>query len=145
MYQKTQFGKITAISLVSALLIIGYFGVYYSNFPSLLLVALVLFGILLLSLILFYKLTVIVDDHNIQIIFGIGLIKKRFNLKDINSCRSVKNRWYYGLGIRLTPHGWLYSVSGLRAVEILMKDGKKYRIGTNDPEGLLKSVQHYLI
>ncbi|MFA4941657.1 MAG: hypothetical protein WC582_03635 [Patescibacteria group bacterium] len=142
MYQKTQFGKITTISLILALLIIGYFGVYYSNFSSLLSAAFFLFGIFLLSLLLFYKLTVIVDDHNIQIIFGVGLIRKKFSLSDINSCQSVKNHWYYGLGIHLTPRGWLYNVSGLRAVEIIMKDGNKCRIGTDDPEGLIKAIQN---
>jgi hypothetical protein len=137
MYKKTQFGEVIIISLGLSLLLIGYFEAYYSDF-----FILPVAGILLLSLILFYKLTVIVDNINVEIIFGIGLIRKKFRLKDIHSCKSVKNPWYYGWGIHLTPRGWLYNVSGFYAVEILMKDGKKYRIGTNNPEELMGSIKN---
>lgn len=47
---------------------------------------------------------------------------------------------YYGWGIHLTPHGWLYNVSGSDAVEIRMKTGKKYRIGTDVPEELERAI-----
>jgi hypothetical protein len=53
----------------------------------------------------------------------------------------VKNPWYYGWGIRLIPGGWLYNVSGFWAVELQMKNGKRYRIGTDDAEGLAKSLE----
>jgi hypothetical protein len=56
----------------------------------------------------------------------------------------VKNPWYYGWGIHLTPSGWLYNVSGFWAVELQMKNGKKYRIGTDDPEGLVQVIQDKL-
>jgi hypothetical protein len=32
--------------------------------------------------------------------------------------------------------GWLYNVSGLRAVEVGLKSGRKYRVGTDEPERL---------
>ncbi len=53
----------------------------------------------------------------------------------------MKNPWYYGWGIRLTPHGWLYNVSGSYAVEIKTKTGKKYRIGTDVPNELEKAIR----
>jgi len=56
----------------------------------------------------------------------------------------VKNPWYYGWGIRFTPHGWLYNVSGLHAVEIELKNGKKYRIGTDVPENLEKAIREFI-
>ncbi|MFC2014949.1 hypothetical protein ACFLUP_03040, partial [Chloroflexota bacterium] len=66
---------------------------------------------------------------------------KKFKLQDIKSCRAVRNFWYYGWGIRRTPYGWLYSVSGLGAVEIELVTGKKYRIGTDVPSELEKAIQ----
>ena len=92
-------------------------------------------------LLLFVTLTVSLDDDILLIQFGIGLIRKKFFLKDILSCQVVKNPWYYGWGVRLTPHGWLYNVSGFSAVEIKMKTGKKYRIGTDVPNELEQAIR----
>jgi hypothetical protein len=47
---------------------------------------------------------------------------------------------WYGWSIRLTPHGWLYSVSGLAAVELTLQDGKRLRIGTDEPERLCQAI-----
>jgi hypothetical protein len=88
------------------------------------------------TMILFYRLTVMITDDNLEIRFGIGLIRKRFPLKDIDEVQMVKNPWYYGWGIHFTPNGWLYNISGFDAVQIKMISGKSYRIGTDDPVGL---------
>ncbi len=85
---------------------------------------------------MFTSMTVYCDNDTLKIRFWTGLIYKKFLLKDITSCMVVRNRWYYGWGIRKIPGGWLFNVSGLDAVEILMKDGKMYRIGTDKPEEL---------
>lgn len=89
---------------------------------------------------LFYGLTVTIDDTRLEVRYGRGPISFTFRLDDIADCRIVRNKWYYGWGIRLTPHGWLYNIHGLDAVEIDLKDGRTYRIGTNDPQGL----EHHL-
>jgi len=68
--------------------------------------------------------------------FGPGLIRKSFLLGHVVSSTVVRNPWYAGWGIRLTPDGWLFNVSGTRGIEILMKNGDKYRIGSNQPEEL---------
>ena len=73
--------------------------------------------------------------------FGIGLIRKRFALGDIEEAKTVRNRWYYGWGIRWTPHGWLFNAAGLDAVEIRMSNQKGYRIGTDQPEELLRAIR----
>ena len=100
-------------------------------------VAFVVFGILG---VLFGSLTVTIREDALEIRFGPGLFRKRFFLKDIESCLVVKNRWYHGWGIHSTRHGMLYNVSGLNAVEIKMRTGKKYRIGTDVPRDLEKAI-----
>lgn len=75
-----------------------------------------------------------------EIRFGIGLIKKRFDLKDIIKAYTVRNHWYYGWGIRIIPRGWLFNVSGLDAIEIVMSSGKRYRIGTDQPDELSQTI-----
>lgn len=99
------------------------------------------FVILLLFLGLFHSLTVEVNANEIIASFGPGLIRKRFRVGDIRGARIVRNKWYYGWGIRLTPHGWLFNVSGFDAVELELKNERKFRIGTDDPQELLIAIQ----
>ena len=91
--------------------------------------------------LLFGWLTVEISGELLVCRFGIGLIRKRFALSDIKEARTVRNRWYYGWGIRWTPHGWLFNAAGLDAVEIRMSNQKSYRIGTDQPAELLGAIQ----
>ena len=72
---------------------------------------------------------------------GPGLIRRSFAVPSIRTAQAVRNHWYYGWGIRLTPHGWLFNVSGLDAVQIRLENGRQYRIGTDRPEELLAAIQ----
>lgn len=91
----------------------------------------------------FASLQVKIDERYLRIKFGIGLFQKKFLLKDLKSVTTVKNRWYYGWGIRVWfwPKMWIYNVSGFDAVEIVQKNGKRYRIGTNEPKKLEQAIQ----
>jgi len=100
--------------------------------------------LLLAALLTFSTLRVNVDHRTISIQFGFGIIRKSFSVSEIETYQVVRNRWYYGLGIRYTPRGWLYCVSGLSAIELQMKNGKYYRIGTDDPTGLASAVEEAL-
>lgn len=99
---------------------------------------------LLAALALFHSLTVKVTREAISLRFGVGLIHKQFATADIESATIVRNRWWYGWGIRLTPHGWLFNVSGLNAVELHMQTRKTYRIGTDEPTRLLAAIEAVL-
>ena len=90
---------------------------------------------------LFLTLTVNVTEKDILIYFGPGLIRKRFPLDSIKGARAVRNKWYYGWGIRRAPNCWLYNVSGLDSVEIELKNGRIYRIGTDQPQALLREIE----
>lgn len=87
---------------------------------------------------LFASLTVRVTDRALHFYFGPGFWEKRIPLAEIAAARAVRNSLWHGWGIRLTPHGWLYNVSGLDAVEIEKTDGTTLRIGTDEPEKLAK-------
>lgn len=85
-------------------------------------------------------LTVKVTDSNVRIRFGMGPIAKNFPVASIRKARIVRNPWYYGWGIRWFPGGWLFNVSGLRAVELVMSSGRLYRIGSDEPKKLLAAI-----
>ena len=136
-YQHTQTGYLIIIALAIGLLFIVYLMTVY-GFNWIAFTVLIILGV---CLVLFATLTVVIEEDVLEIRFGPGIIRKKFPLKDIESCQVVKNPWYYGWGIRLTPHGWLYNVSGSYAVEIKMKTGKEYQIGTDIPNDLEKVIR----
>ncbi len=90
---------------------------------------------------LFSSLTVVIDAGQLILSFGPGLVKKNIELSEVAACQTVRNKWWYGWGIHLTPKGWLYNVSGLLAVEILFKNGKTLRVGTDQPEILSAAIK----
>jgi len=77
----------------------------------------------------FCCLTVSVSPDQITLRFGVSPIRKSFPVRDVSTAGIVRNRWYYFWGVRYTPHGWLYSVSGLDAVEIVLKNGASTELG----------------
>lgn len=87
-------------------------------------------------LLLFYRLTVIVTETHVKYIFGIGLIKGKFELRDIIACRPLTYT-PLGWGIRFRPGVTLYNVSGNSAIELELKNrDRKVWLGTNSPEEL---------
>ena len=99
-------------------------------------------GLFLLSIYcLFSCLTVTVENSVIIIKFGPGLIRVKYPLMEVLQFRQVRNNPLYGWGVRLIPNGYLYNIAGLDAVELQMVDGTVRRIGTNEPEKLIKALE----
>ncbi len=103
--------------------------------------------LVLLILASFVSLTVSVDGKYLRIKFGYGIFSKSFKTGEIASVKIVKNSWYHGWGIHVwfSPYMWVYNVSGFDAVEVTMKNGRIYRIGTNDPRNLETAIKNVLI
>lgn len=121
-------------------------GVLYMTYMAIILPhpIIILVGVMfLLVLISFSSMKVNVDQSELSLSYGIGLLRFDFLLADIASGRIVRNKWWYGWGIHLTPHGWLFNVAGLEAVELTMTSGKKYRIGTAEPEELAHVIRSH--
>ena len=139
-YKHTQNGKLIKIMMGGAitlcLIIAGIIGL--QNPTSYLLYGVVLLFILVTWL--FGSLTIEVTDEELKHWFGPGFWKKSYQLRDIESVTQVRNSWIFGWGIRITPHGWLYNVSGLDAIQIQLRSGRKFRIGTDDPLGVLDAI-----
>jgi hypothetical protein len=101
--------------------------------------------VMIACLLIFYKLTISIDNNELKFWFGIGLISKKYKLDEIKECKPVTNSPLYGWGIRMTPDGWLYNVSGLKAIELSFKNSrKKIRIGTNRPEEIAAYLNQLL-
>ena len=90
---------------------------------------------------LFWGLTVEVNKDVVRLYFGFGIIHRSILHEHIAMVTQVRNRWWWGFGIRWTPHGWMWNMSGLDAVELTYHNGKKFRIGTDEPEALLEALK----
>ena len=97
--------------------------------------------ILLVSLVLFYRLRITIEDETFRASFGPGIIHKRVRLAEIGGCEPIRICWWYGRGIHLTPYGWLYNVSSFDGVAITLRDGRKFALGTDDPHALTTAIR----
>ncbi len=139
-YRHTQTGTVILVSLGAAMAV--FLGLFISLgwHPG----GIAVLCILAVVAVLFGSLTVSVGDGWLACRFGPGLFRKRWALAEIRSATVVRNPWYYGWGIHLTPRGWLYNVSGLGAVELVLASGKKARIGSDEPEKLAEAIRQSL-
>ncbi|NGP53499.1 hypothetical protein [Thioalkalivibrio sp. XN8] len=101
---------------------------------------LVVFGVLVAIAVVFSSLSVQITASSLLFWFGPGVLRKQVPLAEIANVEVVRNPWYWGLGWRITPRGMLYSVSGLDAVEITLRDGSRFRLGTDQPERLARAL-----
>ena len=119
MYRKTQPGTLIRIVVGGALAITAGVALASGWHP----VVFVPLALLAACLVLFGSLTVEVGREAVRVAFGPGVIHRTIPLERIAGARPVPTRWFYGWGIRLTPRGWMWNVSGLQAVELEYVDG----------------------
>jgi len=134
-YQRTQIGWVIRIATLGpAVVIAGVLAFAHHASPVLWVTLAVTGG----TGLVFGALTIEVDQERLAFWFGPGVVRKSFLLSDIASCRVVTNPWWYGWGIHLTPAGWLYNISGRQAVELQLRDGRRLRVGTDEPAELCR-------
>ncbi len=135
-YEHTQRGTVILAALGTA----GLVCVIATLVAALPVLTLAVAAVLGAIAVLFRSLTVTIDGTDLEVRFGSGPIRRRIPLADIEEATPVRNRAWYGWGIRLTPGGWMFNVAGLDAVQLRLRGGRKFRIGTDDPEGLARAL-----
>jgi hypothetical protein len=91
--------------------------------------------------IVFSSLTIEVDGAELRSRFGPGMWRRGFPLASIVDATPTTSSWWEGWGIRLTPRGVLYTVSGTRAVEVVLRTGQRFRLGTDEPDTLAAAIR----
>jgi len=139
LYQHTQIGVTVVVTFgLVILVILGFSIADPTSLP--IEIGATLLTLLLFALVIFSRLTVKVCADQVEVHFGFGVCRRRFALIEIDAVERVRNPWYYGWGIRLTPEGWMYNVSGFDAVQLQLASGKRFRIGTDEPEPLKSAI-----
>ena len=133
-YEHTQIGHVIIWSLLAIILIASSGSIGHHAAPVIVSI------ILLACLALFYRLKITIDNETVSASFGLGIIRRKVRLAEIIGCEPIRIRWWYGWGIHLTPCGWLYNVSGFDAVAITLRNGRKFALGTDDPDGLTTAI-----
>jgi len=87
------------------------------------------------------RMTVTVDAAGIDVVFAFGWPRRYIAMERVGDVSVVRNRWFYGWGIRFVPHGWLWNVWGLDAVELRLDSGRVFRIGTAEPNELAAAIE----
>lgn len=146
MKKYTQFGTfiVLVISPILFFTCIGMLGIGLSADAESIILLLTCLT-MLACLLVFYKLTILIDNEHVSFKFGMGWFGKKYKLSEIDSCVPVKNQVLHGIGIRFIGNGWLYNVSGLKAIELRFKNKKSVvRIGTDKPEEICELVRERL-
>lgn len=142
MYSHVQRSKtlaVLAVALVGSILVLtAYIG------PSELAQTAPILVIVFLLLLNFSSLSIRVEQGRLAWSFGVGFPALSTPLQDITCVEVVSVPWWYGKGIHLTARGWIYNVGGNRAVEITLKNGRRFILGTDEPELLERVLKESL-
>jgi len=140
-YEHTQTSSAAIILAIGVfLIVVGLVGIVAEDGEGLGWWGYLIFIIVAGAAFIFNRLTVTVAAGKVDAVFGFGWPRHSTDILDIVAVREVRNRWWYGFGMRWIPNGWMYNVWGLDAVELELKSGRVFRIGTDDGPDLLAAI-----
>lgn len=148
-YEETQYG--TYVNLVIILLLVFILLSYvfkWGNNPLPQTIFFFMEGLFVFIYSMFYKMTTVIENREIKIAYGIGMIRIRIRPEKIINVEKFKVPWYWGMGIRITPKGLLYSINGFQTVIIKYIIKGKERttlIGTQDPDDLKSAIERHFL
>jgi len=84
----------------------------------------------------FRSMTIEISATELSWYFGSGFPLKRVPLSEVVSAEAVRMNFWNGWGIHYTSQGWLYNASGYGAVCVTLRNGKRYCLGSDEPEAV---------
>ncbi len=146
LYKETQISKLIIVTFVTIIIFLMVSTIFqWGNNPLHWITTSILSVLFLTFILLFYKLEIVITDKEASARFGIGLIKNKKSLDnlDLNSVRIIHVPWYAGVGIRITPYGTLYNIQSGKTVHIKTKNGiSEFFVGTKNPETLVRILKN---
>ena len=134
MYKQTEI----SYSLIIILLVISAFIIFSPELAGL---KIIILSINLLVTLLFFSLTIVIDEQTLRWYFGFGIISKDVELSQIVQTSVYKTKWYQGIGIRMLNDGWLYNASVGQTIKINLTDGKNIYLGCKDADALQQALK----
>ena len=138
LYGHTQFGAVVVAALAIGLVLCVLIGVS-TGWPWPLFILLAWVALLFF---LFRSLSTVVTSEHLHISYGPGVISKTIPRQDILGSRLGRTGPFLGWGIRYWPgRGWTWNISGFDVVVLDLPGDRQFRVGTDDPEGLLDALR----
>lgn len=134
-----QFGYVPAILIIVVIFSTIYFMYIFGS--NIIFIFIIVVGVILLPVFTFLRTEV--NQKEILISLGFLFFTKKLELSEILNYRRSPEQLYTAWGMRKTKNGWDFSVQGHEAVEIVMRNGEIYRLGTTEPEKLLKALDYF--
>lgn len=107
-----------------------------------LLILIIFYGIPVLSIVFYVRLTTIITDETISFGWNVPINElNEIKLNDIDSCDLIEYE-FVGWGYRLTrKYGTVFNVDGNKGLQIITKSGYKVLIGTHHAEELKNLIE----
>ena len=136
-YRHKQWGFLFILSYLALAAFLVASGSADSGMPTVFIVFIL--AMFVVSL-MYSRLEVTVTRERVVAAFTYGYPRRVVELEDVTEVRRVRNTWFAGWGSRRISRGRMYNVWGFDAIELELASGRVFRIGTNDPEGLLAAL-----
>ena len=94
----------------------------------------------LFAAVAFYSSVITITGGNVSIRYGPGWFRRSIALREIASCRIVRNIFAYGWGMRKAGRRYSIRLSNASAVEFELRNGRRVQIGTDRPIALVEAV-----
>ena len=133
-YEHTQQATVLLIAMAIATLVAVIVAMAVSP------IALGIVPVFILAAWLFSSLTIEITDDRLRWRFGPGLFRREVPLADIEFAEPVRTNVLEGWGIHVTRFGWLYNVSGFDAIAVRLNNGKRFALGTDEPDAFLAAL-----
>jgi hypothetical protein len=140
MYKHTQLGYAAIVVVIAVLLGIATEAVFKKDVAFDWTVYAIVGVVIVVVGALFSSLTIQVADSRLTWHFAIPAVSNSIPLADIASVDVVRNPIIYGWGMHMIRRGWVYNVSGRSAVEVNLKDGTRLRLGSDEPDLLIRAI-----
>lgn len=145
LYKETQyFRSLIIIMIMITALLVGvraFFSTEASSGSSFYIATSLLFIVII---ILFYKLDIIITERNAILSFGVGLVKRKLPINQLNleTAQNVKTTLLWGIGYRFTPHGTLFNTRVGEALHIKTKNkNSEFFVVTDNTEVIKTAIK----
>jgi hypothetical protein len=139
MYRHVQVGWLMLLVLGGTSITIGLS--YWKTRSIMMFVLLVL---ALLATFVFSHMSVVADDVGLEVRLACGVIKRSISWRQVERAYEKEVGWVTGWGIRRINNGWLYNVSGNKAIALKLINSQEFWIGTDDPLDLMAFVRKHI-
>lgn len=119
----------------------SFFAALFSGVIVVMVILLLVALVTVLLAFMFNWLEVSEEEEHLFVRFGpLPGFKKRVSYDSITGVCRDRSLLIEGWGIHLGPRGWVWNLWGREVVEIELNK-KRFRLGTDDPEGLLAHLR----